>query len=398
MRILQVGATFVGAQQLIEESIHNFLLSIGHKSRILFAIGESDDPEIIRYESKSDQLMRRSFRKVVGPYDCFANKSTEHLIREIEEFHPDIIHIHTIHHGYINYAKMFEYIIRNSIPVVYTLHDMWPFTGGCYYYTAIGCNGYLSGCVNCPSLQVIDCKATRTSQNFKRKRDLYQRLKSIVFVAVSDWVHEEAMKSMIQGYPIYTVWNAISAPQINGIQRNLTGRFRIIGVAASWGERKGVYRFFELARMLGENCEIILVGSMSAELRSKAPSNVQSVGMISDKEKLFRLYASVNIHVSMSVEETFGITFVEAAIAGIRSIGFQSSAITDVIQKLNGYVVSSVKEVEKKIREIMMDRKLAFLGEAEIDNVKQQFSVNIMCNEYLGIYRSVLGRGKRTMK
>lgn len=391
MRILQLGGTYVGAQKIIEGSIHRYLKACGHESRVLYAIGSSDDPDVVAYETPVGNLVRRGLTKLFGKNYRFAFLSTKRLTRQIEAFAPDIVHLHTVHHGYMDFGRLMEYLARKQIPVVYTMHDMWPFTGGCYYYTDPACDGYQKGCANCPRISGLDCSAKDTKKYFDIKQKLFKELKSLCFVAVSQWVYDEAKDSALKDYPKYTVWNAVEAPILRQ-KLPETDKFRIIGVAAQWTERKGIARFLELAQRLGEEFEILLVGNAAAEIREKAPANLCFLGPVEDREELAKLYASSHIHVSMSLEETFGMTFVEAAFCGVKSIGFDSTAITQVVKKAKGYVVrpGAIADVETLLRKLKRDTALCCLTPQEQDEIIKDFSVQTMAEEYLKIYEKQL--------
>lgn len=395
MRILQIGATYVGAQRIIEGSIHRYLKEHGCESRILYAIGQADDSDVLRYETRFANLVRRGLTKIFGKNYRFAFLSTIRLIREIEKYAPELVHLHTVHHGYIDFDMLMSYLAKKEIPVVYTMHDMWAFTGGCYYYTDIDCCGYKNGCRCCPKKMGIDCSQRKTGRYFDKKKELFQKQKSICFVAVSQWVHNEAVHSAVNRYPQYTIWNGVDISAIAEKESQLkdTDKFRIIGVAGTWTERKGIDRFLELADRLGDGFEIVLVGDVASAIRKKAPTNIVFTGKVTDRAALDALYASADIHISMSLEETFGMTFVEAAFNGVKSIGFDSTAIAQVIKMVNGYVVQpgSVTAIAELLEKIKYSDVGGKLTAEECQAVCRRFSVRTMAQRYLEVYQEQLG-------
>ena len=392
MRILQVGATFVGAQKKIEYAIHQHMLRQSHDSSILYAIGESDDRNIVCYENRLDSLVRRALRKVLGKNPRFALISTLKLIRRIKEYRPDLIHIHIIHHGYLDYGLLLKHIAKQKIPVIFTAHDMWFFTGGCYYYSEIGCDRFKTGCVDCPkSSSELDCRRGATEKYLKKKLSLFKKLSDVSFVSVSPWVHSEIKKSSLASYPLYTVMNAVDNVNYTPLAKTKREKFTVIGVAANWDGRKGLNRFYELGLALKDLCDIILVGNVEESLKDGAPSNITFYGYAKSTDELYDLYASCDLHVSMSFEETFGLTFVEAALCGIRSIGFNSTAIPAVIEKTHGYVISpcSVGGVTEKIRQLIQNRESCEITEEEGLEIKEYFSPKRMALEYQRVYEEI---------
>ena len=406
MRILQVGATYSGAQEKIQYSIHRFLQSHGEDSYILYAYGESNDINIIRYESRVAKILRRFIHKYITRSPHCAFLSTFQLINNINKIKPDIVHLHVLHHGYIDYLWLFRYLAKKKIPVVYTMHDMWVFTGGCYYYNDVKCNGYRSGCENCPqSIYALDCNINRTAHYLNAKSNLYDKLNKIMFVAVSDWVLNEAKKSLIYKYPMHTIWNALDSDifrekktfkheKHESIQFS-DESFKIIGVANTWIKRKGIHKFIELAKILGDKYQIILVGNAGKEIQLNSPSNILYVGMIKDKMELASYYKKADIHISMSLEETFGYTFVEAAFSGTKSIGYDSTAIPSVLRMVKGFVIQehSVLAVANQVKKLHANRGLCKLTSAEIEEIYKKFSPDKMAGEYYKIYSNLLSDG-----
>ena len=391
MTILQIGAAFVAAQKQIEIAIHHALEKKGYTSYILYSHGSSSDPHVIRFEGRILNIIRRCFLKMFGKNPVFASLSTICLIRKIKKIQPNLVHLHVIHHGYINYTMLFKYLAKEKIPVVFTMHDMWAFTGGCYHFADISCDGYLNQCYNCPKdTKQLDCQRKKTRKYFKLKKELFEQLYSVSFVSVSSWVYEETQKSYLKKYPQYLIWNAVdSAFCIEQTSENLPSeKFKIIGVANNWSDQKGLSRFFELAKLLGDEFEIILVGNISKKIQSEAPDNIVFVGSVRNSNELAMLYASCDLHVSMSFEETFGMTFVEAAFAGIRSLGFDSTAIPGVLRQINGFVISKadVLAAVAKIRELRQNREKCRLDLEEKRYIESIFSASFMAEKYIDIY------------
>ena len=352
---MQIGAAFVGAQEKIESGIHKQLLNKGYDSVILYATGVSEVSGIIRYESKLLNLLRRGLIKIFGKNDIFASFSTMKLIKLLKKYNPDVVHLHVLHHNYVNYAMLLNYLAKKNIPVLFTMHDMWAFTGGCYHYTEMNCQNYKSECKVCPAKeQKLDCRVRSVEKNFKKKKKLFGKIKRIAFSTVSSWVYNQMDESFLNHYPRYLVRNAVSIDRLPEKKLVKDGIFKIVGVASSWNEEKGIFRFLKLAESLGNGFEIILAGNVSNEIKQIAPSNITFVGMISNKVELSKIYDSSDLHVSLSYEETFGMTFVEAALCGIKSLGFNSTAISEILGMIDGFVVKSgdVDAVVEKIFEI----------------------------------------------
>lgn len=393
MHVLQIGGTYVGAQKLIEGETHRWLMKNGCESHVLFAVGESDDRNVICYETHFENICRRGLCKIFGNNPRFARWQTYRIIRYIKKWKPDVVHLHVLHHGYIDYILLLDYLAREKLPVVYTMHDMWAATGGCYHYSTQRCEKFQDGCRTCEAdPATLDCRPKQTEKLFSVKNALFEKLDKLCFVAVSPWVEAEARRTMLARYPICTVRNALASPLNVDSPRQATGKFRILGVAACWDKRKGIDRFFELAQLLGDRFEIKLVGDAEETVKAKAPRNILFLGRVNDPAQLFALYAQADLHVSMSFEETFGMTFIEAALAGTKSMGFNKTAIPYVIEKVYGYVLKSdqVAEMADAIFALSKHRENCKLNSEQLVAVQDYFSSDKMARSYYAVYEKVM--------
>ncbi len=118
---------------------------------------------------------------------------TRKLIRRIKEYQPDVVNLHNIHGYYINYKLLFKYLKEANIPVVWTLHDCWPFTGHCAYFDLAGCEKWKTGCEACPqkSSYPKSIWLDRSKKNYELKKDLFAGLaENLTIVTPSAWLAE----------------------------------------------------------------------------------------------------------------------------------------------------------------------------------------------------------------
>ena len=316
MRILQISEGFVGAQKDIEIAIHEYLKSHGHESVILYAVGTvpAGERDIIPFEKKPDNLIRRALWKYAGHSDKYAYLQTRRIIQKIKEFGPDIVHIHVIHHGFVDFSMLMDFLNRREIKIVYTLHDLWAVTGGCYHYTDENCTGYLRNCAGCTRKeQELDCRPEHAERAFVLKRQKFSQAAAIRFIAVSDWLKREAEQALGQEFPVTMIYNGVplleesqirdkdSHPLIEKLITERCGRMVLVGCAAGWNSSKGIERFFELARLLGPAYWIVLVGSASREIMENSPGNITYLGYISDRALMWDIYQHADLHVMPKV-------------------------------------------------------------------------------------------------
>ena len=114
--------------------------------------------------------------------------ATKRFVREIEKLRPEVIHIHNIHGYFLNYKILFEYLSKADIPVVWTVHDCWLYTGHCYHYACVECEKWRTQCEKCPQKTAFPTSILldRSRQNFNDKKAAFTSLKNLTIVTVSE--------------------------------------------------------------------------------------------------------------------------------------------------------------------------------------------------------------------
>ena len=102
---------------------------------------------------------------------------------------PDVVHLHWINYGFVR----IETLARIGRPLLWTLHDMWPFTGGCHYAGA--CGRYQAGCGDCPQLD--SASAVDLSSRTMRRKRLAWSGRDLTVIAPSRWLAGLAGRSAL---------------------------------------------------------------------------------------------------------------------------------------------------------------------------------------------------------
>ena len=161
-------------------------------SRNLIASGPRSASRLIKIGSPFDFYRHVALSRLFDSQGLHSRRATLDFLKEVDAFQPDIIHLHNIHGYYLHYPTLFDYIQRHQIPVVWTLHDCWPFTGRCAYFDAVGCTQWQQGCAHCPQKEHYpatlfwDC----SKRNYRLKKACFTALEQVTFVPVSDWLGE----------------------------------------------------------------------------------------------------------------------------------------------------------------------------------------------------------------
>mgnify|MGYP002532974705 FL=1 len=154
--------------------------------------------------------MNVALARITGYNGCFAWIETHKLLKEIDKFHPDIIHLHNLHDSYINLPMLFSYIKKHDIPVVWTLHDCWSFTGQCPYFTMVKCDEWKTGCHDCPQYKEYPSSLyDNTKMMWRLKKKWFTGVKNMTIVTPSKWLAGLVKESYLRDYPVQVINNGI---------------------------------------------------------------------------------------------------------------------------------------------------------------------------------------------
>ena len=402
MRIVQINSYSNGSTGHIANSIHKELLSQGHES--LFAYGNG--PDIgqggYRIGNRFDCFVHTVVTLITGLHGYSSVLSTYRLIKRIEEFKPDIIHLHNLHGSYLNLRVLFGYLKKSKIETVITLHDCWLYTGKCYHYYEAKCDRYLHSCGNCTQLSMYPKSYyfDRTKKMLRDKKKWIGQLDHLHVITISDWSQGQAEETFLGEYPIHTIKNGINPGfgqtcEVDSALSAMVGdRFIILGVASSWNAHKGIYDFIKLAQMLSEDEVIVLVGQISEEI--ELPDNIISAGSKQSVEALALIYNTAGVYVNMSTEETFGLVTAEAMACGAPCIVYGATACPEMIEGgKNGYIAAP-HDMSQVYAHIQSVKNTASFDRTEISRkAREKYSARRMVSEYLTAYRGILNENHK---
>lgn len=329
-RLLQINVTANwDSTGRIAEGIGEAAMAAGWESYI--AYGRYMLPSrshLIKIGGRADQAWHLLQTRLFDRHGLESVQATKRFIKQIEQVNPDIIHLHNIHGYYLNYPILFDYLKRWGGPVVWTLHDCWPFTGHCAYYSFAQCDRWKSGCHDCPQRHSYPLSyADRSRQNYEAKRKAFTGLSNMTLIPVSDWLKGEVEKSFLGCYNIKRIYNGVDLTAFHPANK----KFSILGVASVWNERKGLSDFMKLRELLPmQEVNITLIG-LSDEQIASLPPGITGIKRTSSIEELVRLYSENDVYVNTSNEETLGMTTIEAQLCGTPVIVYSTTAIPESV-------------------------------------------------------------------
>ena len=347
------------------------------------------------YGSELSNFIHKVCGQISGFNGFFSVFSTIRLIKVLRKRNVKLIHIHNLHEFSINLPLLFEYIKKDHIKVVWTLHDCWSFTGHCPHYTLIKCSQWRNGCGHCPQLEIYPpSKVDNTMINWRLKRRMFCGVESMIIVTPSQWMADQVKNSYLASYPIKVINNGIDLELFKYREsdfrrkHNIVDKKIILGVAFDWGIRKGLDVFIELAVRLDDTYQIVLVGTDPATVRS-LPPNILSIPRTQNQKELAEIYSSANVFINPTREDNFPTVNIEALACGTPVITFETGGSPEALDESCGVVVpcDDIDAMEMAIRYVCED---GMLRREACEKRAGCFDMNSKFQEYIDVYRDIL--------
>ncbi|MEK4514276.1 glycosyltransferase [Paenibacillus sp. FSL H8-0122] len=367
MKILQVNCVYNnGSTGKIMYDIHRGIQENGMESIICYGRGlRVNEPNVYKTSSEILAKFNALRARITGLQYNGALFATNKLIKCIKRENPDIVHLHCINGYFVNIYNLLNFLKRNNIKTVLTLHAEFMHTGSCGY--AYECNKWMTGCGNCPQLRSATKSYLfdRTHSAWEKMRRGFEGFNNLQIVSVSHWLENRAKKSPImEAHNFKVIGNGIDTEQIFyptqfqylREKHRLNDEKLILFVTASFSLReddvKGGRHIVDLAeRLIKDNIKIIIIGSR--DLTIAVPNNVINVGRINNQKELAAYYSMADLTVLTSERETFSMICAESLSCGTPIVGFKAGAPeTIALPDFSDFVeYGDINSLEKLVRQ-----------------------------------------------
>lgn len=360
MRVLAINSFFSkGGPPRIVKGIYDTVIKNGDEC--LLASSRSKPEKGMNALRIGNSLTTYSYALCARVFDndgFGAKEATKDLIKKIKEYSPDIIHLHNLHGYYINIEILFDYLKGTRIPIIWTFHDCWPITGHCPHFTRVKCDKYKTGCYNCPQKKEYPASYVldQSKSNWKRKRKAFLGVPNLTIVCVSQWLEARVKESFLSGYKTRVIYNGVDLSVFKHVESKFRVLYKVeekkllLGVSMHWMERKGLFDFIKLAKLLGDDYRIILVGLSPNEVQN-LPNNIIPIPPVSSDRNLAEIYSACDLYLNLSYEETFGLTSIEALACGTPIITYDLTAVPEISRLFDSPIVPAgdICELKKMI-------------------------------------------------
>ena len=399
--------------------LHSGLRRLGHDSNLFVLEKDSQDRSVIRFEPPSEKSIRarRGLRRLLlaltqkrieaqRPHGStsFSGDRSEHSADVLRQVPPsDILHLHWIA-GFTDYSDL---ISRLPPAVVWTLHDMNPFTGGCHFDG--GCGRYEVRCGACPQLDSSDTKDF-SAQVWQRKNRAVSRVgaKCIHLVTPSRWLAGEARKSLLLGrFPVTIIPYGIDTDRFQPRDRHVARQVLglppeaeiVLFVAHSVGEkRKGLAQLVEALRQLERHPKLHFLavgdGAANQELGELGKrTTAMTIGFSDDERIMSLVYSAADLFAIPSLQDNLPLAALEALACGLPTVGFHVGGLPDIVREgQTGSLTQpgDIRALCNTIAELLQNgERRASMGQASRRVAVEEFRLDVQARRYVSLYENI---------
>ncbi len=358
MKILTISySDIIGGAAIAAYRIHRGLVDAGYNAVMLVQVKSSDDPTVLGPEGKLGKAMgvgRQELDKLITTR--YKNRSHtlfspgwlpfSRFFERIDQINPDIIHLNWMANSFFP-VKDFKKFKR---PVVWTMHDMWGFTGGCHYDEY--CGKYKNTCGNCPVLG--STKKNDLSRKLQKKKlKAYSQIPTLVINGPSKWMADSAKEStLFKNRRVTNLPYAIDTKAFRPINfktaRNLLRlpldkKLIVFGAMnAASDPRKGFKELSEAIEKLDVwNAELVVFGASKPANPPHFKYPVYYLGKLKDELTMQLLYSAADVVAVPSIQENLSNVIIESLACGAPVVGFDIGGNSDMVDhKHNGYLAT----------------------------------------------------------
>lgn len=389
----KVTATLLVQTQLTKEEGVTTVATTGFEKKLAFGRFALDRLYFF-FREKS-----KSVRFAFSPANVGIDVSRHALVADA-----DVVHLHWINFGFLS-LKSIGQLTQLNKPIVWTLHDMWAFTGGCHYSGT--CMHYQTHCQSCPFLK----KPSPTDlsyQVFEQKLRLYKDA-PITFVTCSQWLARLAKEStLLRQFDIRAIPNPIDTTVYLPLDRSkarqslglpLNKKLVLFGAMNTQDRRKGFVYLIEALTLLkntadhSERIELVVFGKANPETLDNLPFRVNYLGTVSEQTKLVDVYNAVDVFVLPSLEDNLPNTVIESLACGTPVVAFDTGGIPEMIDHgQNGYLAryQSGEDLAAGVSQTLFQEDQERLRNEARRKVMEHFTEEIVAKQYLQLYRELV--------
>lgn len=422
IKVLSVCTSLGGGAGRAAYRIHQGVRNLGEDGRMLIKSGNSNDPDIITLDKfvprnpvyKAFDWTRNKVKNKIQHFQWDRYPEREQVFMSdlrgtdlngaLRKLDYDVLHLHWINNRFVSLEDL-----PKDKPIVWTLHDSWPFCGVCHYF--FECEEYKYHCGCCPLLHSE--KANDLSHRvWRKKAEIYKGL-NIHVVTPSRWLGECAKQSSLLGrYPVTVIPNCLDTDVFQPIEEEKVSQrwsdlthikankpLVLFGaVNAAKDKVKGFSHLLSVLSILEANghaddFELVVFGAKLSELGMDLRIPVHFVGYVGDAKELVSLYNLASVMVVPSITENLSCAIMESLSCGTPVVAFDIGGNGDMIgHQRNGYLAKEGDDADlaEGILWCLGNNADNRLGCAGREKVLRNYTFDAVCRQYVELYQQVL--------
>ena len=395
MKVLQINTVFgSGSTGRIVKELYDTLEANGHNCCVAYGRGKAPDKyNTIKIGNDIDMYAHVLKTRLFDLHGFGSKNATIKLIKSIEKYNPDIIHLHNLHGYYINIEVLFNYLSTLAIPIVWLLHDQWAISGHSAYFE-------LDNNRNIPYENLLKEQkynypksffSDKSKQNYQKKKEIFTGVKNMTIITPSDWLNNIVKKSFLAKYSIKTINNGVDVnifkPTASNFRKNnnLQKKKIILGVASIWEERKGLSFFNQIADSVDENTKVVLVGIKKKDQKYLHP-NIMAIKRTENIQQLANIYTAADVFVNPTLEDNFPTTNIESLACGTPVVTFNTGGSPESLDENCGIIVEKGNS-KKLISAILNFKYNSYSKKYCVDKAREMYDKNNVNQKYLNLYK-----------
>lgn len=376
-------------------SLYQHLKQSGHTVAVCYGRGEKiNESGIYKFGLDWETHIHAGLARLTGKNGYYSPFSTNRLINYIEEFKPDVIHVHELHAYFVNIYQLLEHINKKKIKVVWTFHCEYMYTGRCG--VTQGCDKWLNGCGKCPNI-----KEYPKSMFFDFSKEMFLDKKNALedfdftIVTPSQWLANRVKKTFLSKHKVIVIPNGIDTEKVFYPRKEKPMLFNmvkpnkkiILSVAPNiLSEQKGGKYILELSEKMKDlDYEFVLIGTDETKRYSE---NILFIQKTKNQDELAKWYSLADIFLICSTMENFPTTCLESLSCGTPIIGFDCGGTAEIAPIPYGNFVSLGDTKGLQDLTLKIDTSNEF--HKNIRNFAvENYDTSIMSKRYEELYKSL---------
>lgn len=404
MKVLHINQSDIGGGAAIAGyRLHQGLLAQGiHSSQL---VGHKQTNSDLVAAVPRSQYLEKNIGRITHRlgFNDINHQTADRISKHNFYAEADILNFHNLHSGYFNYLAIDN--LTTTKPAVYTLHDMWSFTGHCAY--SYDCTKWQTGCGKCPYPEIYPAiKRDTTAIEWKLKNWVYSR-SNLTIVTPSNWLAEQARQSMLNRFPIHhipygidtSIYQPLDSEQCRAVLNIPKDKHVLMFGAASLNDtRKGgdiLHKaLIDLPQSLKANIVLLTLGGGGESIAELIGIPTISLGYVSSDHLKAIAYSAADLFIFPTRADNLPLVLQESMACGTPMVSFKIGGVPDLVRSgQTGYLAmpEDINDFRTGIVQLLEDRTLQqTMGRHCREIAITEYPLEVQASRYIKLYQDLL--------